>query len=350
MNVVPQSNVQVLEDNDEALLEAGGNAEIVGEEEEFVDLSAPAKKDESAAPAVAKPQAPAAKPQAPAAAAAPAAGDDELPPEFRGKTMKDVVKMYQEAHATIGRQGTELGEFRKLADVLLRAPAAAARRPAAPGAQPAAKPQPIDESQVFAKPIETISQLIEQHPAIQEIRRTMGERAAVDAHGRAMAAKASFDAAHPDAGQIMQDTEFRKWVSASPVRRSLLVRANNHYDFAAGDEIFSTWKALNKGQPAPSAAAAAPAAGAAPAADGAPSEDDVKAAAATLARAKAAKNQSAAAKAAAAPTGGGSAAPAKGGKKLYRRADLIRLNVEDPDRYEQMSAEIQQAYAEGRVR
>ena len=39
-----------------------------------------------------------------------------------------------------------------------------------------------------------------------------------------------------------------------------------------------------------------------------------------------------------------------GGKKVYRRADLINLQMTDPARYAQMADEIQSAYAEGRVK
>ena len=39
-----------------------------------------------------------------------------------------------------------------------------------------------------------------------------------------------------------------------------------------------------------------------------------------------------------------------GGKKMYRRSDLINLQVSDPNRYADLADEIQLAYAEGRVR
>ena len=39
-----------------------------------------------------------------------------------------------------------------------------------------------------------------------------------------------------------------------------------------------------------------------------------------------------------------------GGKKIYRRADLINLQVSDPNRYAALSDEIQSAYVEGRVK
>jgi hypothetical protein len=350
-----ESQSRLLEDDDAALLasgETGNEAEIVGDDElateftSFDELAAPAAP---AKPVTAKPAAAAAAP------AAAASGEDDLPPEFKGKSVKDVVKMYQEAHSTIGRQGQELGEYRRKADQVIQASLrvlAAQKAGQQPAAADVAAAKPLEESEIFAKPIDSVNRLIENHPLIQEIRKTMGATAANETVRRAEAASERFKQAHPDAPEVLRDPEFRKWVSASPIRRDLLLRANNHYDFAAGDEVFSTWKALS-GKTAAATTAATTAA--APAADGQPSAADVTAAAQTLARARAAKTaaatQQAAAQAAAAPTGGASAAPAKGaGKKIFRRADVIRLMVEDPDRYEQLSGELQVAYAEGRVR
>jgi hypothetical protein len=37
-------------------------------------------------------------------------------------------------------------------------------------------------------------------------------------------------------------------------------------------------------------------------------------------------------------------------KRVYRRADLIRLKMTEPDRYDALSGEIMQAYADGRVK
>ena len=37
-------------------------------------------------------------------------------------------------------------------------------------------------------------------------------------------------------------------------------------------------------------------------------------------------------------------------RKIYRRADIIKLMKTDPERYQSMSDEILQAYAEGRVK
>jgi len=37
-------------------------------------------------------------------------------------------------------------------------------------------------------------------------------------------------------------------------------------------------------------------------------------------------------------------------RKVYRRADLIRLKMRDPGKYDAMSDEIMAAYSEGRVK
>lgn len=340
---LPEAESRVLEDGEEALLQDGSQeAEIVGEGddlgEEFASLDA---TDDAVDPdkpvAVVKPAKVVAKP------VVAAAGDDELPAEFRGKTPKELVRMYQDAHSTIGRQGSELGEYRKQADQVIQASLRvleASKQGRAPAAADVAAAKPLEESEIFAKPIDSINRLVENHPLVQEIKRTLGAAAARDALTRSEQSSERFNRTHPDAQETLRDPEFRAWVSASPIRRDLLLRANNNYDFAAGDEVFSTWKAL-KGRPTAAVVAAV----------GAPDAEAVKAAARTLAGARTAKAaQAAAAQAAAAPTGGASASPSGAGKKLYRRADVIRLMVDDPDRYEALSGELQLAYAENRVR
>jgi hypothetical protein len=151
---------------------------------------------------------------------------------------------------------------------------------------------------------------------------------------RASQATDKFNASHPDAGEIMQDPEFRKWVGASRVRTALLQRAHSKFDFDAGDEIFGTWKALRsvakKVEPAGESVVGA----------------DVSAAAKTLAAAR----RTAALRDAAAPTGGGGGGKEVGSKKIYRRADVLRLMEEDSKRYEALAPEIELAYREGRVR
>lgn len=333
-------DARVLEDGNDALLNADTAGDTTRETVEFADLSELGKTP-------AAPETPAAKQPA----AQPPVDEDDVPEQFRGKSKKEIVKMYQDAHQVIGRQGSELGELRSKADFAIKTSLEALRgrkvEAQTPSQTPAAT-EPQDESAFFAKPFESVSKAIENHPIIKEIRATLGQSAADTAAARATSATEQFNRAHPDAPQILQDADFRQWVAASPIRRSLLQRAHQSYDFHAGDEVFSTWKAL-KGmkQSTPAGTQSTTAAAATP---GAPSAADVSAAAATLASARKAKAD-AAAKAAAVPTGGASGAgKSPGGKKVFRRADVMRLMETDPDRYEQLADEIALAYSENRVR
>lgn len=343
-----EAQSRVLESGDEALIQGSEPSAAPQEGEEFVSLDDLEKPEQSEpAPAPAAPAAQAGK-QKPAAAAP--AEEDDIPAEYKGKSMKDIIKMHREAASTIGRQGSELGDLRKRIDFAVQASLAAIQaRKAEQQPAPAAPAQPaeveFDESELFSKPKETINKLIASHPVLKQLNETLGRAAAEQAASRAQAASERFNQAHPDASTILRDTEFRQWVAASPIRKNLLLRANNAFDFHAGDEIFSTWKALKGVKTSAPVAPAAPAA---------PAVDPVSEAARVLAQAKAAKAtaaaQTAAAQAAAVPTGGSSSGGKGAGKKLYRRSEIVHLMETDPDKYERLSDEIALAYAEGRVR
>ena len=149
---LPEAKTKVLEDGDEALIQ--GNAEPVGEGEEvegveFADLSKLTAEPE---------QKPEAKPAAkPAAVAKPAVEEEEIPEELRGKTPAQLAKMYRDAHATIGRQGTELGELRRKADLFIQASLAQALRKPQPEAKPKEEAKPLEDVDFFAAPKDAIA-------------------------------------------------------------------------------------------------------------------------------------------------------------------------------------------------
>jgi hypothetical protein len=120
---------------------------------------------------------------------------------------------------------------------------------------------------------------------------------------------------HPDFGQIVQDTDFVNWVKSSPIRLGLYAKADGEYDYDSANELLSTYKQL-KG---------------------------VKAKQTSDAGETQRKTNL---KAASVDSGG----TGESGKRVYRRADLIRLKMQDPNRYDALSDEIMQAYAEGRVK
>jgi hypothetical protein len=124
----------------------------------------------------------------------------------------------------------------------------------------------------------------------------------------------------PDFQTTVADPEFAQWIQASPVRLRLYAAADN-LDFDSAAELLNTWKLVKPApvEQKPQVQAVSP---------------EVKA------------DRAAAMKAVAVDTGSTGNVSAK----IYRRSDLIRLQLEDPQRYMDMQPEIMSAYAEGRVR
>jgi len=290
--------------------------DVTGQDDLPAGVTDVAAKDEDEAPAK-----PARKPKP--AAAAPV--EDDIPEELKGKTPAQLAKMYRDAQSVIGRQGSELGDLRRTADEYIKSNL----RAATPKPAPAPAPEPValpDDVEFFKNPVASVAAMIAQHPTLKglegkateftqrEIERVRNENAQ------------TFNAAHPDAPEVLADPEFRAWIDKSPIRQQMLLRAHKHYDFQAGNEVFSTWKELKAARTPPT-----------------PNPTPTP---------KPAAQRAAGKEAARVPTGG-NAAPAAAGKgteKIYRRADIVRLMENDPDRYAAMGDEITKAYAEGRVR
>lgn len=225
-----------------------------------------------------------------------AAAAPELPEKYRGKSIEDVVKMHRDAEELIARQGREVGEVRKLADELIKSQLA-------PKAE-VEKPKEVD---FFENPQEAIRQQIESNPRVLAAEQYAKQVQAEQSRQRLMQI-------HPDVQQIVGDIGFQEWVKASKVRSQLFQQADN-YDVDAAHELLSTYKELRGVRQKIVA------------------EVDNTARDKTL-------------KAAAVDTGGSG----ESSQKIYRRADLIRLKMRDPAKYEDMMPEIMAAYQSGRVK
>jgi hypothetical protein len=227
------------------------------------------------------------------------ASKPELPEKYRDKSLDEIVKMHQEAEKLIGKQAQEVGEVRKLADELIRQNL---------GSKQQQIKQDEPEIDFFEDPKKAVQRTVDSHPdivaarqATLELKRTqIQQRLAQD---------------HPDFGDIAKDQDFANWVKSSPVRIELFKRADAEYDYDSANELLSTYKQLRGVKKQQSEASS-----------------------------EATRKQNL--KAAAVDTGGSG----ESSKKVYRRADLIRLKMQDPNRYDALSDEIMAAYAEGRVR
>jgi hypothetical protein len=227
--------------------------------------------------------------------------EEEIPDKYRGKSLQEVVGMHQEAEKLIGKHSGEVGELRSVVDqyVLKELNKGNTKR------EP--EPEPVD---FFEDPEKAVKQAIEAHPAVQQAT----QAAKTMHHSSAMS---QLQQRHPDMKEVLGDTKFAEWVKASKVRTALFKEADQNYNAEIADELLTLYK------------------------------DRAGVAKQAMAQEQQARKQ----QVKAASTGStGQASSATGGKRIYRRADIIKLMKTDPDRYEALSPEIMQAYAEGRVR
>jgi hypothetical protein len=246
------------------------------------------------APAKAKPPPAAQKP------AAEETYDGAEAPELRGKSTREIAREYRALHRQIGVQGAELGALRRRADMLTTLTQHAPRQEEQAPTQPAE----VDEIEYFADPKTAVDKAVASHPVMQSLKTAAQEtlhRKVSETLGKEF----------PDHAATLADPEFRKYVSASPVRMALLKQAHQGYSLEAARELFGTWRAL-KGPAAPTSEKPA----------------DTKPAT------KAASAKSA----------------ASGDKRIFRRSEVIALMQNDPEKYEKLSPAIQKAYEQGRVK
>ena len=225
-----------------------------------------------------------------------------IPEKYRGKSLEDLVQMHQEAEKLVGRQGDEVGELRKVVDEYIRTQLQESQAPKQ-------QQEPDEEVDFFVDPKKAVSKAIENHPKIREAEEYSQQY-------RKQNALAQLQAKHPDMQSILQDAKFAEWVKASKVRTRLFVEADQEYNYESADELFSLWKDR----------------------------------AAVVQQTNKVEQQARKQSLKAANTGNARGTGEAARKKIYRRADIIKLMKTDPERYQSLSDEIFKAYAEGRVR
>lgn len=232
---------------------------------------------------------------------APQDEDDDIPEKYRGKSAKEIARMHQEAEKALGRQGSEVGDLRRIVDDFIKAQTVTKQQ---------APSDTVDEDvDFFADPEKAVSRAIANHPKIKEAEMVTAQMKLAEASAR-------LNAAHPDHQQITADPEFQDWIAKSRVRQELFARADTRFDVDAADELLTTWKERKAVVESSKAIGQAE-------------------------RKQAVK---------AASTGSAKSAGETSSKKTYRRADIIDLMVRNPERYAALSDEIMAAYAQGRVK
>lgn len=226
--------------------------------------------------------------------------EEELPEKYKGKSAKEIAQMHMEAERLIGRQGSEVGELRKIVDDYIRAQAATKQQLDA---------EPVAEEDFFANPNRAVDKAVEAHPAIQQAKQLNAEMI------RSRAQQA-LQATHPDYQQIVTDAAFLNWINASKVRQELLVRADRHFDFDAANELLTVYKERSG----------------------------------SATKVVDAEKQARSSAVKAATTSVASGSDETPSKKIYRRSEIMELMQRNPDKYDLMQDEILAAYREKRVR
>mgnify|MGYP006892431263 CR=1 FL=1 len=232
--------------------------------------------------------------------------EPSIPSKFANKSTEEIIDSYTNLEKELGRKAQEVGELRKLSDSFLQAEVA---RKNNPQDNTPLETKDNDDVDFFDDPNKAVNKMIENHPRFQEFQQFQAQQAQAGA-------KAQLEQKHPDFTDVVQDKAFQEWVQDSPIRMQMFQAADS-YNFDAANELLSNWKdrsMISKTQ-------------------------EVKQAAET--------NRKDALKAAS--TESRSSSGSNAGGKTYRRADLIRLKMEDPSRYESLEDDIFAAYADGRV-
>lgn len=262
------------------------------EGEEFVDLNEASAQEESTAPEPEESQ------------------GSEVPEKFQGKSFDDVVNMYRNLEKEYGRKGNEIGELRKLTDELLQLEIQQKKN--ATERVATKEEEVLSDDDWFSSPKQATDKYLQKSSLAQEVKELKEKLSSKD---REEAHKA-FVEKHPDYMDLAQNESFQKFVTESKYRTDLAQKADQ-YDYEAANELFDLYKAISPNLGAAEASG-----------DDKPNKEE--------ARKKA--------------TLEGTGNRNKGTKKVYRRADLIKMKMTDPERYMNMQDEIMQAYQEGRVK
>lgn len=226
--------------------------------------------------------------------------DDDLPEKYRGKSKAELARMHEEAQSALGRQSNEVGELRKVFDEYIQSTVKSTQ-------EEAPTEDPVD---FLLDPEAAIEQKINNHPKLKQAEQVVSAMAKQQARDKIVSD-------FPDIAKVLVDPKFVEWKDASPIRKQLYDNADKNFDYASVAELMEGWGSRNR------------------VVEETKKMEDV-------AKDNALKQ---------AATGNARGNPdVKTRKKIYRRADIIKLMKEDPKRYEALQPEIMQAYKEDRVK
>lgn len=218
--------------------------------------------------------------------------EDSTPERYRGKSPEEIMQMADELRTTVDRMGNELGELRNYRDQTLQ--------------QAASVDDKQESVDFFEDPEKAVRRIVDE--ATADIRKSYLQNSEAVVRGR-------LDSEYPGWEETVKSNEFQNWVAESKHRVNMFVQANAA-DWDSANELLGTWQKIQGVE-----------------------KTAEKAATKAVDRDR---------KLRAVKTEKGSAGIDP--RKILRRADLISLKRDNPDRYNELLPDIKRAYAEGRVR
>jgi len=219
-----------------------------------------------------------------------------IPDKFKDKSLDDVVQSYLELEKEYGRKVQETGELRNIADNYLKQELERS---------PKQESKEVEFDDLVESPTDTINSVVE--PKMQELNQRLDDMANQEELLR-------FQGKYPDYQEIGSNPDFVKWATENEYR-SRQLQAAQGFDLQAAGDLIDMYKDTVQ-------------------ADKEQAKEENK-----QTRKKNLRDASS-------ESGG----TGETSKKIYRRADLIKMRINDPDQWEAIQTDVMAAYREGRVK
>lgn len=152
-----------------------------------------------------------------------------VPEKYKGKSVDDLINMHVNLEKVLSRQGSEVGQLRKIVDSQTQL----LNRAIAPNTQTEEKKPKVNAERLLNDPVSAVNDVVESNPAIVGQAREIQQLKIQQAQGE-------FERNNPSYKDDVNNPDFQKWVLDSKIRSKLLVSLHN-YNFEAGGELWELW-------------------------------------------------------------------------------------------------------------
>ena len=125
--------------------------------------------------------------------------EDDLPEKYKGKSVKDIVAMHQEAEKLIGKQGSEVGDLRKIVDDFIKTQTATTSKTTENETE-------LTSDDFYTDPDKAVKRAIDNHPSIKEAKEASLSMKRNETLSR-------INSEFPNVQEIVQDPAFAEWIN-----------------------------------------------------------------------------------------------------------------------------------------